>query len=71
MPTLVDGSYILSEQAVYAIIWAFTSVATASTALRLFSRARLVKALGPDDVLIFFGQVSLLMPFFALLMRFV
>ena len=59
MPYLIDGRYILSEQATCAIIWTFTSGAILSTALRLFSRACVVKALGLDDFLILFGQVSL------------
>lgn len=59
MPHLIDGQYVLSEQAVYAIIWTFTAVATVLTALRIFSRTCLVKALGLDDYLIIFGQASM------------
>ena len=57
MPTLADGRYVLSTGAVYAIIWTFTAVAAITTSLRLYTRTFIVKALGLDDALIFFGQV--------------
>lgn len=52
-----DGAFALSAGAFYAIIWVFTSVAVITTALRLYTRAHIVRSLGLDDALMLFGQV--------------
>lgn len=57
MLEISDGINVLSERAAYATIWSLTSFAIAVTLLRLYTRAFIVKALGLDDALIFFGLV--------------
>ena len=61
MPILEDGAFILSAGAFYAIIWVFTSVAIITTALRVYTRAHIVRSFGLDDALMLFGQVSTLL----------
>ena len=57
MFTLTTASDVLGERAFNAIIWSFTSFAIVATAIRLYTRSIVVKAVGLDDALILFGQV--------------
>lgn len=57
MQEIANGINVLSAQSFYATIWSLTSFAIAVTLLRLYTRAFIVKALGLDDALIFFGLV--------------
>ena len=58
MRELLDGRFVLSDEASYAIIWVSTTTAVITTSLRLYARKFIVKALGLDDLLILCSLVS-------------
>lgn len=57
---IADSVYardVISIGAFNAVVWTFLSLAVVSTALRLYTRIRIMKAFGADDGLVVFGQV--------------
>ena len=53
-------SNLLSFEAFNALTWTFTAASIVITSLRLYSRAFVAKAVGFDDGLMVFSQVSLM-----------